>query len=127
MTHEPVEPQTRAMAAIGLGVSAASALAPVLFHRTFGLTEEPTGSSRLGWRLFAVRTATLSVLAAQGNRTARDAFLPVQVMDQAAWWWGRSRGELPLRTTLMASVASGAIIALDVHRRSEQRSARSQA
>ncbi len=127
MTHAAVEPQTRAMAAIGLGVSAASALAPVLFHRTFGLAEEPTGSSRLGWRLFAVRTATLSVLAARGSHTARDAFLPVQLMDQAASWWGRSRRELPLRTTLMASVASGAIIALDAHRRAEQRSAQSDA
>lgn len=117
MTREAVEPQTRAMAAIGLGVAAASALAPTLFHRTFGLAEEPTGSSRLGWRLFAVRTASLSVLAARGDATARDAFLPVQLMDQAAWWWGHRRGELPLRTTLMASVASGAIIALDVHRR----------
>ncbi len=105
------------MAAIGLSVSIASAIAPGLFFRTFGISEPPSGAAKLGWRLFAVRTATLSVLAASGNPTARDAFLPVQVLDQATWWWGWSRGEIPLRTAALAATASGAIIALDLNRR----------
>lgn len=105
------------MAGIGLSVAIAASLAPRLFLRTFGIAEAPSGATLLGWRLFAVRTATLSVLAARGNQTARDAFLPVQVMDQATWWWGHARGELPLRTAVIAAGASGAIIALDLNRR----------
>jgi len=117
MTRPSVEPETRGMAAIGLSVSVAAALLPGTFFRTFGIAEPPSGAAQLGWRLFAVRTATISVLAANGNRTARDAFLPVQLMDQATWWWGYSRREIPFRTAAFATVASGAIIALDLKRR----------
>jgi len=35
-------------------------------------------------------------VAAGGNGTARDTFLPAQVLDQATWWWGYSRREIPL-------------------------------
>lgn len=112
-----VEAETRAMAAIGLGVAAATAFTPGLFFRVFGISEPPSGAAKLGWRLFAVRTATISVLAATGNRTARDAFLPVQLMDQATWWWGWHRGEVPIRTAALAATASGAIIGLDLKRR----------
>ena len=121
MTRREVEPQTRAMAGIGLAVAVAAVVAPRTFLRAFGIADPPSGATLLGWRLFAARTATLSVLAARGSRTARDAFLPVQLMDQAAWWWGHSRGELPLRTAAMATSASGAIIALDLSRRSAER------
>lgn len=121
MTRREVEPQTKAMAGIGMSVAVAAVVAPRMFLRTFGIAEPPTGATLLGWRLFAARTAVLSVLAARGSRTARDAFLPVQLMDQAAWWWGHSRGELPLRTAAMAASASGAIIALDVSRRLSER------
>lgn len=106
------------MAAIALAVAASATLAPRPFLRLFGLgPEEATGAALLGWRLFAVRTAGIGVLAARGNPTARDAFLPVQVLDQACWWWGHRRGELPLRTALLAATASGAIIGLDLYRR----------
>lgn len=112
------DPYTKAMAAIGMSVSVSATVAPGLFFRVFGLPAgDATGGARLGWRLMAVRTAGISVLAATGNTTARDAFLPVQIMDQAAWWWGWSRGELPARTATTAAVASGAIIALDLRRR----------
>lgn len=117
MARAAVEAETKGMAAIGLSVSVAAALLPGTFFRTFGITEEPSGAAKLGWRLFAVRTATISVLAASGNRTARDTFVPVQLMDQATWWWGYSRRELPLRTAVLATVASGAIVALDLKRR----------
>ncbi len=115
----PVAATTLGMSAIAVGVAVASTATPRLFLRTFGLdpATEATGAALLGWRLFAVRTATLGVLAARGNPTARDAFLPVQLMDQATWWWGYRRGELPLRTAAMAAAASGAIIALDLRRR----------
>ena len=108
----------RGMAAIGLAVSVGSAAAPKRFLQLFGVVHEDTGAGRLGWRLFAVRTAAISVLAARGDRTAQELFLPVQLADQAAWWWGYRRGELPLRTAALASLASGAIIALDLRRRS---------
>lgn len=109
--------EVQGMAAVGGAVALASALAPGTFLRLFGLGDDATGGAVLGWRLFAVRTAAISALAARGDRTARDLFLPVQVADQVAWWWGYRRGQLPLRTALMAGAASGAIVALDVRRR----------
>ncbi|WP_146175354.1 hypothetical protein [Paraconexibacter algicola] len=116
-----VDGYTKGMAAIGGSVSVSSTLAPRLFFRVFGLpTEQATPGAVLGWRLMAARTAAISALAARGNATARDLFLPVQVLDKAAWWWAYSRGELPRRTTLMAAAASGAIIGLDVLRRANQ-------
>jgi hypothetical protein len=105
------------MAAIGGAVSIASAFAPRAFLELFGVAHEDNGAARLGWRLFAIRTAAISLLAARGDRTAQQLFLPVQVLDQAAWWWGYRRGELPLRTAGLAAAASGAIIALDLKRR----------
>lgn len=115
-----VDRHTRGMAAIGATVSVAATVAPRTFFAVFGLPpRDATGGARLGWRLMAVRTAAISVLAAGGNTTARDLFLPVQLADQATWWWGHARGELPLRTTAMAATASGAIIALDLLRRRE--------
>jgi hypothetical protein len=105
------------MAAIGGAVSLAAALAPRRFLSVFGVADHDNGAGRLAWRLFAVRTATISVLAARGDETAQGMFLPVQLMDQAAWWWGYRRGEVPLRTAGLAAAASGAIIALDVTRR----------
>lgn len=117
MEPEVLDVETRAMAAIGLTVAAAATFVPETFFRTFGISEPASGAAKLGWRLFAVRTATISVLAAAGNSTARETFLPVQVLDQATWWWGYSRREIPLRTAVLASVASGAIIALDLRRR----------
>lgn len=108
---------TRGMATIGGTVAVATAIAPRRFLALFGLGHQATGAALLGWRLFAVRTAAISALAARGNAVARDLFLPVQVLDQATWWWGYRRGELPLRTAAMAAAASGAIIALDLRRR----------
>lgn len=106
------------MALIGGSVAAATMIAPTRFLQIFGLDEdEATGAALLGWRLMAIRTASISILAARGNHTAQDLFLPIQVMDQAAWWWGYRRGQLPLRTAALAACASGAIIALDLNRR----------
>ncbi len=108
---------TQAMAAIGGAVSIVSALAPKQFLGIFGVAEHDNGPGRLAWRLFAVRTATISLLAARGDGTAQRVFLPVQLMDQAAWWWGYRRGELPLRTAGLAAAVSGAIIGLDLRNR----------
>ncbi len=117
----PVDRYTRGMAVIGGTVSIASTVAPRTFFAVFGLPrEQATAGAVLGWRLMAVRTAAVSALAASGNTTARDLVLPIQLADQTTWWWGHHRGELPLRTTLMAAAASGAIIALDVRRRLDQ-------
>ncbi len=115
------DPRTTAMATIGGAVAISSALAPRRFLGLFGLPEEEaTGAAILGWRLMAVRTASISLLAASGSAAGRDLFMPVQVMDQAAWWWGYWRGQLPLRTALLAATASGAIIALDLARRASE-------
>jgi hypothetical protein len=106
------------MAAIGATVSLAAALAPRQFLTIFGVAEHDNGAARLAWRLFAARMATMSVVAARGNATAQEMFLPVQLMDQAAWWWGYKHREVPLRTAGLATVASALIIALDLRRRS---------
>lgn len=75
------------MAAIGASVAAASALSPRAFLRLFGISpDEVTGAAAFGWHLFAVRTAYISRLALRGNATAREAFLPIQLLDQAAFW-----------------------------------------
>ncbi len=110
--------RTTAMAAIGATVATGAAFAPAPLLGLFGIPRaDVSGAAVLGWRLMAVRTAAISALAARGDATARDAFLPVQLLDQAAWWWGHRRGELPLRTAVIASATSGAIIALDLSRR----------
>lgn len=118
LTAPGVDRRTAGMAAIGATVSVSSTVAPRTFFRLFGLpAEQATPGAVLGWRLMAVRTAAISALAARGNETARDLFLPVQLADQAAWWTAYARGDLPRRTTVMAAAASGAIIALDLARR----------
>lgn len=116
------DPRTTGMAAIGGAVAAGSALAPRRFLRLFGVPEtEVTGAAVLGWRLMAARTAALSLVAARGDPTARALFLPIQALDQAAWWWGYRQGELRLRTAGLAAVASGAIVTLDLARRAAAR------
>jgi hypothetical protein len=106
------------MAAVGATVAAGTGLAPRQFLRLFGIDpSEVTGAAAFGRRLFAVRTAYLSALAARGNATAQDAFLPVQVLDQAVFWHAFATRSVPRRAALMASAASAAIIALDAVRR----------
>lgn len=70
-----------------------------------------------GWRLFAVRTAYLSVQAWRRDRSAREAFLPVQALDQVVFWHAFATRSVPRRAALLAAATSGAIIALDLHRR----------
>ena len=112
------DPYTRGMAALGSTVALGSMFAPARLLRLFGLPKrDASGAALLGWRLMGIRTATVSVLAARGDKTAQAVFLPVQVMDQAAWWWGYRRGQLPLRTAALAATASGVLIGLDLKRR----------
>ena len=71
----------------------------------------------IGWRLVAARNVYISALALRGNETARDAFLPIQLLDQVVFWHAIATRSVPRRAGLMAAGASGAIIALDVARR----------
>ena len=88
------------------------------FLRLFGIPDhEVTGAAAFGWRLFAARTAYISALAWRGNETARDMFLPVQLLDQAVFWQAFARRSVPRRASLLAAATSGAIIALDLARR----------
>lgn len=114
----------KGMAAIGGTVAAGSALSPRLFLKIFGIDEsEVTGAARFGWRLFAVRTAYISALAVRGDSTARAAFLPVQLLDQAVFWHAFADRSVPRRASVMAAAASGVIIALDLRRREAARDA----
>lgn len=109
---------TRGMAAIGGTVATATALSPRTFLRLFGVApEEVTGAAEMGWRLFAARTAYLSARAWSGDEAARDAFLPIQVLDQAVFWHAFANRSIPRRGALLAAATSGVIIALDVRRR----------
>lgn len=86
------------MVAVGGAVALSSTVAPKPFLKFFGIPAgEATGAAVLGWRLMAVRMASISLLAANDNPTARALFLPVQIMDRATRWWGYRRGELALR------------------------------
>ena len=112
------DPETQAMAAIGGTVAVASALSPRAFLRVFGVDpDEVTGAAAFGWRLFAVRTAYLSALAARGNSTAESAFLPVQLLDQLVFWHAFATRSVPRRAALLAAGTSGVIIGLDLLRR----------
>lgn len=106
------------MAAIGASASAASAFAPRLLMRVLGVDpRQLTPTAALGLRLFAIRTVLISALAARGDVAAREAFLPVQLLDQLSWWELYRRRALGLRPTLGLSTISGAIILLDLRRR----------
>ncbi len=112
------DPATRGMATIGGAVATASAISPKTFLSLFGVERrDVTGAAAFGWRLFAVRTAYLSARAWRGDASARDAFLPVQLLDQAVFWHAFATHSVPRRAALMAAGASGAIIALDIVRR----------
>ena len=112
------ETAARGMALIGLSVLAGAGVSPEQFLRIFGVPrEDVTGSAAFGWRLFAVRTAFISGLAWRGDATARRAFPPVQLLDQAVFWHAFVKRSVPRRAALMAAGASGAIILLDGVRR----------
>ena len=116
------EPAARGMAGIGAAVAMASVASPRRFLRLFGIPgHEVSGAAALGWRLFAVRTAYISRLALGGNETARAAFLPIQVLDQAVFLHAFATRSVPRRASLMAAAASGAIIALEAARRRSAR------
>jgi hypothetical protein len=112
------------MAAIGAGAALGAGLAPRTFLRAFGIpAAEVTGAAAFGWRLFAVRTGYLSVLAWRGDRAARDAFLPVQALDQVVFWHAYRTGTVPRRAAVLAATTSGAIVVLDLLRRRAARGA----
>ncbi len=107
------------MAVIGTSVAAGSALSPKTFLRPFRIPpEDVTGAAAFGWRLFAVRTAYVSGLAFRGNATARDAFLPIQLLDQAVFWHAFRTRSVPRQAALLAAATSGVIVAIDLYRRS---------
>ena len=117
--------KTKTMAAVGGSVAAASAVSPRLFLRAFGIpAAEVTGAAAFGWRLFAVRTAYISALAAHGDATARSSFLPIQMLDQAVFWHAYATRSVPKRAALLASATSGLIIAADIARRADARAGR---
>jgi len=110
------------MGAIGATVALGAGLAPARFLRLFGIdSREVTGVATLGWRLFAVRIGYLSARALRGDAFARDAFLPIQFLDQAVFWHAFATRSVPRRASLLAAGTSAAIIALDHRRRTAER------
>jgi hypothetical protein len=112
------------MAAIAATVALGAGLAPAQFLRLFGVdSREVTGVATFGWRLFAVRIGYLSARAMRGDAAARDAFLPIQFLDQAVIWHAFATRSVPRRASLLAAGTSAAIIALDHRRRAAERNA----
>lgn len=118
MQREPVDPTTKGMAAIALAVAAGTTLFPRAFVRLYGFDPDTMGpAGRFGWRLFATRNLYLSTQALRGDPRARDAFLPVQVLDQGVFWHGFATRAMPRSSAVLAAATSGVIIALDLRRR----------
>lgn len=110
--------ETQGMAAIGGSVSLLSAFFPRSFLSLFGVApREVTSVAVFALRLFSVRTAYLSMLAFRGDTAARDAFLPVEVLDQLVFWHAFKTRSIPRPGAVLAAAVSGAIIALDLKRR----------
>lgn len=104
----------RAMAAIGLSVGLGALLSPKRLMRLFGVpASEITGAGALGWRLFAIRTLYLSGRAFEGDEAAREAFLPVQLLDQAVFLHAYRTRQPSRYAAVLAMATSAAIIALD--------------
>lgn len=103
------------MESIAALVAVGAGMAPRRFLRLFGVPgREVTGAAAFGWRLFAVRTAYLTALAVRGDESARNASLPVQMLDQVVFWHAIANRSVPRRAAALAATASGAIIALDL-------------
>lgn len=110
--------EMRTMAAIALGVGGAAALSPRLLLRLFGIpSREVTGAAAFGWRLFAARNVYIGARALRGDPTARDAFLPVQALDQLVFWHAYRTRSVPRPASLLAAATSAVIVALDLRRR----------
>lgn len=107
-----------AMIAVGGTVGLAAAVAPRLLQRAFGVPDEAiTGAGQFGWRLFAARNLYLTARALRGDPTAIDAFGHLQAIDQVVFWHAFATRSVPRVTSVLAAATSGAIVALDVHRR----------
>jgi hypothetical protein len=118
MLHPVPDRETQLMASIALVVAAAATFAPRGFLRLFGIdAAQATGAGTFGWRLFAMRNVWVGVNALRGERWAAEAFLPVQLLDQAVFWQAYASRSVPRRAAVQAAAASGVIIALDVRRR----------
>lgn len=117
-----VDPRTKVMAGIALGVAGGVMVAPVRFLGVFGIPpDQVTGAARFGWRLFAVRNVVIAGAALRGDPSAEAAFLPAQALDQAVFWHALARGSVPARGVVLAASVSAVIVALDLVRRRSRR------
>lgn len=122
MTTRAVSGRTKAMAGMATAVAATSIGAPRLLLRVVGVPpEQATPAAELGLRLFAARNLAVSALAIRGDATTQAMFLPLQGLDQLAWWDLYRRGTLSLRTTLTCTAISGVIVGLGVAERAATR------
>ncbi len=107
------------MLGIGVGVGIGAMVSPEALQRMFGVPRsQVTAAGALGWRLFAARNLYLGARALRGDRQAVAAYGHLQVIDQAVFWSALSSGRIPRRTSVLAILTSGAVVALDRHRRS---------
>lgn len=105
----------RAISIVELAVGIGFAAAPARLSRLYGLPADGmTGTAALGWRLFAARNLVVGAASLQGSAAARQALLPVQVLDQAVFLHALITRSVPPRAALLAMATSGGLIATSV-------------
>jgi len=119
---ERAEALSRLVAGIGLAVGVGAAISPRTLLRVYGVDRrEVTGAGAFGWRLFATRNLYLGTAALSGQRAARQAFLPVQILDQIVFALAYRTRAIPRPAALLAMTTSATIIMLDLLRRAAER------
>lgn len=110
---EQSETVWRTVSALALSVGAGFAVAPGQLSRFYGMPDdEMTGTAAFGWRLFAVRNLVVGGAALGGSVPARQAILPVQLLDQVVFLHALATKSVPRRPALLAMATSGVIIAM---------------
>lgn len=82
--------------------------------RAYGVGEPLTGAGAFGWRLRGACNLVIGTAAWRGSDAAREAIVPIQILDQLAFAHAGLTGAIPRRTWAAASLTSAALIGLSV-------------
>lgn len=110
------------MASIAGGVAALAIARPRLLVRILLMDpRELTGTGLLALRLFATRNVWVVWRSLRADRSAQEAYLEIQYLDQVVFWQAAAAGTIPKRTAVLAASISGVIIVAGARRRSRLR------
>lgn len=106
------------MASIAGGVAALAIARPTLLVRMLLMDpRELDGAGLLALRLFATRNVWVVWRSLHADRSAQEAYLEIQYLDQVVFWQAAAAGTIPKRTAVLAASISGAIILAGTRRR----------